>query len=308
MESTYLLYEATGDPYYLRVGKEALRALQLHAWVPCGYAAVKDVRTGGHEDRMDSFVLSETFKYLYLLFSKPEELPINLDDFVFTTEAHLLPLSLAKTTNLSADALLLNAQQSSDTDVEFYSSCPNAHSLFPGKQQFAENIRKPLKNFVDSVCPSRSRSPLTRKLKASDFLPGSDAHVSLLKDMGITILGLPDGRVQLLHTSSTVSHRDHQFGLPDGWVQLLHTSSTVSHGNRQLGLPDGRVQLLHTSSSVSHGNRQLGLPDGMIQLLHTSSTKSRGSSSNGYEGFHFLLYSLSFDLFCLKLKSLVLSI
>jgi hypothetical protein len=32
------------------------------------------VRTLQHEDRMDSFVLSETLKYLYLLFAKPEEL------------------------------------------------------------------------------------------------------------------------------------------------------------------------------------------------------------------------------------------
>ena len=51
VESTYLLYEATGDPYYLKVGEQVLRSLQKHAWVPCGYASVKDVRTGGHEDR-----------------------------------------------------------------------------------------------------------------------------------------------------------------------------------------------------------------------------------------------------------------
>lgn len=51
LESTYLLYLATDDPYYLRVGEQVLRSLQKHAWVPCGYAAVKDVRTGVHEDR-----------------------------------------------------------------------------------------------------------------------------------------------------------------------------------------------------------------------------------------------------------------
>lgn len=210
MESTYLLYEATSDPYYLRVGKEALQSLQSHAWVPCGYAAVKDVRTGGHEDRMDSFVLSETFKYLYLLFSKPNELPINLDDFVFTTEAHLLPLSLSGVSNTSTPPLLdiddSVFSESGSQQLEFDSSCPNAHSLFPGKQQFAENIRKPLKNYVDSVCPSRhNRGPMLRKLKAVDFQAGNSLHVSILKDMGITILGLPDGRVQLLHTSASVS-------------------------------------------------------------------------------------------------------
>ena len=44
---------------------------------------------------MDSFVLSETFKYLFLLFSEDEDLILDIDDYVFTTEAHLLPLSLS---------------------------------------------------------------------------------------------------------------------------------------------------------------------------------------------------------------------
>ena len=44
---------------------------------------------------MDSFVLAETFKYLFLLFAEEEDLLLDMDDFVFTTEAHILPLSLA---------------------------------------------------------------------------------------------------------------------------------------------------------------------------------------------------------------------
>ena len=72
-----------------------LENLRTHAQVDCGFAAIQDVRTGRHEDQMDSFVLSETFKYLYLLFSEDDELLINVDDYIFTTEAHLLPLSLS---------------------------------------------------------------------------------------------------------------------------------------------------------------------------------------------------------------------
>lgn len=51
---------------------------------------------------MDSFVLSETFKYLYLLFAKDEDLILDIDEFVFTTEAHLLPLTLARLSNRTA--------------------------------------------------------------------------------------------------------------------------------------------------------------------------------------------------------------
>jgi len=36
VESTYFLYKATNDPYYLEVGKQALKSLQKHARVPCG--------------------------------------------------------------------------------------------------------------------------------------------------------------------------------------------------------------------------------------------------------------------------------
>jgi mannosidase alpha-like ER degradation enhancer 3 len=98
-ESTYFLYKATGDPYYLDIGKSIIESLNRYARVPCGFAAVKDVRTKSHEDRMDSFVLAETFKYLYLLFAEEEELAIQIDDYVFTTEAHILPLSLSRAQN-----------------------------------------------------------------------------------------------------------------------------------------------------------------------------------------------------------------
>jgi mannosidase alpha-like ER degradation enhancer 3 len=64
VESTYFLYRETNDPYYLEVGKNVLKSLPKHARVACGYATIKDVRTLQKEDRMDSFVLAETFKYL----------------------------------------------------------------------------------------------------------------------------------------------------------------------------------------------------------------------------------------------------
>jgi hypothetical protein len=43
---------------------------------------------------MDSFVLAETFKYLYLLYDSTPHRFIDIDQFLFTTEAHLLPLNL----------------------------------------------------------------------------------------------------------------------------------------------------------------------------------------------------------------------
>ncbi len=42
--------------------------------------------------------MAETFKYLFLLFADERDSPLNMDDFVFTTEAHLFPLASANTT------------------------------------------------------------------------------------------------------------------------------------------------------------------------------------------------------------------
>ena len=56
----------------------------------------KDVRTFKHEDRMDSYFLAEMFKYLFLLFSTPSEpAGIDIENYVLTTEAHILPLKLS---------------------------------------------------------------------------------------------------------------------------------------------------------------------------------------------------------------------
>lgn len=192
LESTYFLYKATNDPYYLHVGKRVLKSLQRYARVSCGYAAVNDVRTGKHEDRMDSFVLAETFKYLFLLFAEPDELFLDLDEFLFTTEAHLLPLSLASYKNSSKKF----TEDIDLDDSEFSRACPNSLHLFPA------SVRKPLKNMVDEVCPRRFSK---RRLTATEFQVSNLNHLKLLKDMGINIIALNDGRIQLLHSFSNVS-------------------------------------------------------------------------------------------------------
>lgn len=68
IESVMYLYRATGDPYLIEVGTDVLRSLQHSAKTTCGYATINDVRDHRKADRMESFFLAETTKYLYLLF------------------------------------------------------------------------------------------------------------------------------------------------------------------------------------------------------------------------------------------------
>ncbi|KAL0949741.1 hypothetical protein HGRIS_009781 [Hohenbuehelia grisea] len=92
IESTWYLYRATRDTFYLEVGERILEDLIQRAKVDCGLTGIADLRNNKRDDRMESFALSETVKYLYLLFD--EENPLHSDDshYVFTTEGHLLTL------------------------------------------------------------------------------------------------------------------------------------------------------------------------------------------------------------------------
>ncbi|XP_044728045.1 ER degradation-enhancing alpha-mannosidase-like protein 2 [Chrysoperla carnea] len=105
IESVMYLYRATGNPYLLEVGVDILRSIQHSSRTPCGYATIKDVRDHRKEDRMESFFLSETTKYLYLLFDTENfihnrgqhgtiintphgECVIDAGGYIFNTEAH----------------------------------------------------------------------------------------------------------------------------------------------------------------------------------------------------------------------------
>ena len=92
IESTYFLYRATKDPFYLAVGQQILDDLE-RLKQQCGFAGYNDVVKKTLDDRMESFLLSESFKYLYLLFDEDHLLNTLPTNWVFTTEGHpLFPL------------------------------------------------------------------------------------------------------------------------------------------------------------------------------------------------------------------------
>ncbi|CAJ0946866.1 unnamed protein product [Ranitomeya imitator] len=76
IETYWYMWRFTHDPKYRN-------------W---GWEAAQDVYSSGptYDDVQQSFFLAETLKYLYLLFSSDDLLP--LDNWVFNTEAHPLPV------------------------------------------------------------------------------------------------------------------------------------------------------------------------------------------------------------------------
>ncbi|GAQ84904.1 Glycosyl hydrolase family 47 [Klebsormidium nitens] len=95
-ESTYLLYQATRDPLYLKVGKTILTNLNRFTKVPGGYTSLRSAVTKEKEDHQHSYFLSETCKYLYLLFDPHPPPFLRNKQFVFTTEGHILPLGFSR--------------------------------------------------------------------------------------------------------------------------------------------------------------------------------------------------------------------
>ncbi|KAL5183315.1 Alpha-mannosidase I MNS5 [Glycine soja] len=88
-ESTFYLYQATKDPWYIEVGESIVNSLNLYTKVEGGFASIKDVTTMQLEDHQHSFFLAETCKYLYLLF---DDSFVHENNYVFTTEGHPLPV------------------------------------------------------------------------------------------------------------------------------------------------------------------------------------------------------------------------
>lgn len=130
--------------------------------------------------------------------------------------------------------LILDYKDLDDNGLDYMRSCPSPNKLFP------ETVRRPLRDLVTGVCPRISSS---NRLRAVEFQvcpftswfsflvlffsififstfsfvffseQASNAdHMRSVYDMGITMVSLGDGKVQLLHSFYNVSIVSPYFG------------------------------------------------------------------------------------------------
>lgn len=93
VESLFVMYRITEDPIYREWGWQIFEAFEKHTKVDSGgYTSLNDVTRlpPDRRDKMETFFLGETLKYIYLLFSQSTVIP--LDKYVFNTEAHPFPI------------------------------------------------------------------------------------------------------------------------------------------------------------------------------------------------------------------------
>ncbi|TIC67110.1 seven-hairpin glycosidase [Wallemia mellicola] len=134
IESLFVMYRITGDAKWrekawrmftswvsacisLRLYLTTLQA--RHTYAPHGFSAIENVETERvyKVDNMESFVLAETLKYYYLIFS--DQGVISLDDYVLSTEAH--PFRLSKSMpEKTFDFPELTSIRGEGTDVQKY--------------------------------------------------------------------------------------------------------------------------------------------------------------------------------------------
>jgi mannosidase alpha-like ER degradation enhancer 2 len=110
IESVFYLYRATRDPHLLQIGADVVEAIYSSTRTECGFATIKSVYDHTIEDRMESFFLAETLKYLYLLFDETNfvnndgskgviidrngtDCVVDSGGYVFNTEAHLIDIA-----------------------------------------------------------------------------------------------------------------------------------------------------------------------------------------------------------------------
>jgi hypothetical protein len=76
VESFYILHALTGDPIYQEWGWEIFLAIEHYCRNPTAYGSLDDVNDPKRlsNDKMESFFLAETLKYLYLLFDDDNEI------------------------------------------------------------------------------------------------------------------------------------------------------------------------------------------------------------------------------------------
>ncbi|KAI8944089.1 glycoside hydrolase [Xylaria longipes] len=91
IESVFVLYRLTGRQDLVESAWEMFQAINRSTITQLANSAVWDITLPIDQkpqplDSMESFWMGETLKYFYLIFSEPSL--INLDEFVFNTEAH----------------------------------------------------------------------------------------------------------------------------------------------------------------------------------------------------------------------------
>uniref|UniRef100_A0A182NNM9 alpha-1,2-Mannosidase n=1 Tax=Anopheles dirus TaxID=7168 RepID=A0A182NNM9_9DIPT len=226
IESVMYLYRATNDPFLLEVGENILESIEHSAKTACGYATIRNVLTHQQEDRMESFFLAETTKYLYLLFdpsnvlhndgsigtliktkwnengkSRTQQCVVGAGGHIFNTEAHPIDPTALR---------CCEARHSSVFDSS--SESQSERNMRRGELFFQRNQRK--SRNTKQKCNAPPWEPVARK--ESTFA----STIVTKDDEKMTTISLP--------TSSAMNRDIEKYDRTTGAIKTKTISSTVT--------------------------------------------------------------------------------
>ena len=93
-ESLYVMWRITGERKYKDRSWQMFDKYRKYSRVAAGYTTIQDVTAHKlvYNNKMETFWVAETLKYLWLTQSDAADTRINLDNWVFNTEAHPFPI------------------------------------------------------------------------------------------------------------------------------------------------------------------------------------------------------------------------
>eukprot|EP01083_Nonionella_stella_P125911 380889_1 len=155
-EALFYAFTSTGSELYEKAALKLLRSINEHCRTECGFAALSSVQSKQKEDLMDSFFLSETLKYLYLIFADNHWAVT--DNVIFNTEAHIFSI-----TQLNKIQLYKEYERENITDsdfatllVDFYERALTDPTV-NANELSARGVRKWLRLWAESAPSGRHR-------------------------------------------------------------------------------------------------------------------------------------------------------
>ena len=169
-------------------------------------------------------MLAETFKYLYLMYAEEEDIVLPIDEFIFTTEAHLIPLNIS-TLNISDnsgdasvvrdDGTMYNKVSEEDDFILDEVAVPLKCDKVETEKWSDDYYRRLMLQQCGSLRYGLPQSRYIRKEKDSvmewkrsvttgilDF--SNPLHIKELSEMGISFKNIGNGQIQLFQSPQNV--------------------------------------------------------------------------------------------------------
>jgi len=279
IESVMYLYRATRDPYLIQVGVDILRSLQHSAKTACGYATINDVRDHRKADRMESFFLAETTKYLYLLF--------DTDNFIHNTgsEGEIIDTQWGQCI-VDAGGYIFNTEAHPIDPGALY-CCRPAREIFPDKRPVLKRFL-PTQNTPEDTISSLDDFPYERRNVGDEQHPDALLPIAIAKLSEIRHHAA-NKRKDIPHenvtspsaTIPTESIEDRNTKIQEMEKSDHNASKSVRLPSAQVLAPSSTIYKADDSetsdgveTSILSSERQYSLPDVVMQRNTRNATSS----------------------------------